>query len=84
MARVKRRGRLLVKEDADDLDECIDEYDEYERGSMSFPILKKRVWIAVSDFTKPEGYEWIPIDEWMPLGGLENFIDCKWIRYEDF
>lgn len=71
----------LTEDDSDELDQCLE---EYERGSMSFPILKKRVWIAVSDYTKPEGYEWIPIDEWMPLQGFENFIDCEWIPYEDF
>ena len=68
---------------------CEDELNEFLEDSeyvpMTIPILKKRVWIPVKDELDPQGHRWIPINEWMPLGSLFRFKNCKWlpIGYQD-
>ena len=68
---------------------CEDELNEFLEDSeyvpMTIHILKQRVWIPIKDELAPQGHRWIPIDEWMPLGSLFRFKNCKWlpIGYQD-
>ena len=79
--------RLVMNEniDHDEVDELNEFLDDSEYVPMAIPILKKQVWIPIKDNLDPQGHRWIPIDEWMPLGSLFRFKNCKWlpIGYQD-
>ena len=66
-----------------DLDELGDGLQDDVCVPMSSPILKQCAWIPNADDLDPEGYRWIPIDEWMPSGSLHRFKNLILIPIDD-